>query len=284
MTNCGVFYLLTGPAHGVRLVVSLWSLRRHYAGPVTVFTTHTESHEIGDRCRRDPRLRVDHCPTRLADVRRNAAFLTKLDVLGQVPYPAAVYLDADTLIVGRLDPLIEAANRSEFAATQFADWLSSGRLIRRRIEAWRSVQPRCHDSDWMNSLVDEALQPRPAVNGGVFAFQQGARLLPQWRELAYAGWNTFICDEIALQLLLPRYPHEVLDCRFNCSPLYGFERTDVRVWHFHGERHLRHARCRELWWPAYRICVAENIAGLAEWQPGADRRLRRFLSASKRTL
>src|SRR5262245_60028928 len=56
----GVIYLLTGPAHAVRLVVSLWSLRRHYQGPVTLFTTQPQSHVIGQRCQADDRLRVEH--------------------------------------------------------------------------------------------------------------------------------------------------------------------------------------------------------------------------------
>ncbi|MCI0537099.1 MAG: hypothetical protein L0Z50_17930 [Verrucomicrobiales bacterium] len=273
----GVFYLLTGPAHGARLVVSLWSLRRHYSGPVTIYTTHPDSHEIGERCLRDDRLAIEHRKARLSDRPRNASFLTKLDLLPEVPFEVGIYLDADTLISGPIDPLWMTAQEQQFATTQFSDWVASGRTIRRRIEAWRSVRQTQFDPDWLTRLIDDALQPSPAVNGGVFAFRRNAEILSMWRELAYAGSETFICDEIALQLLLGRYPHQVLDCRFNCSPVYAKGRRDVRIWHFHGEKHVGSQHCRELWWPAYRICLAENIAGLAEWSPGADRRLARFV-------
>ena len=246
----GVFYLLTGPAHGPRLVVSLWSLRRHYRGPVTVYTTNPESHRIGERCSGDELLQVDHRTARLSSRSRNASFLTKLDLLADVPYEEAVYLDADTLVSGQIDPLFTAAQDSGFAATQFADWMTSGRTIRRRIEAWRTIQQTQFDSAWLARLIDQATQPSPAVNGGVFAFRRNSELLPAWRTLAYAGWETFICDEIALQLLLGQFTHKILDCRFNCSPIYAKRRSDVRIWHFHGEKHVGASACRQLWWPA----------------------------------
>ena len=122
-------------------------------------------------------------------------------------------------------------------------------------------------------LVDAALERRPAVNGGVFAYQRGAEIVDRWRELAETGRSTFICDEIALQLILTQYPHKLLDCRYNCSPVYGLRQEESRIWHFHGERHVRDARCREIWLPAYRDCLGENVARLAEWSPGGDRRL-----------
>lgn len=275
--NSGVIYLLTGPAHGVRLVVSLWTLRRHYQGPVTVYTTQTESHIIGAYCAEDPQLRVEHCRTTLVNTPRNASFLTKLELLPASPYEVTVYLDADTLIAGRVEPLLEAAAQSQFAATQFATWQACGRTVRHRLEAWRSIRQDRFESAWLSRLIDEAIGERPAVNGGVFAFQRSASLLSAWRELAHAGCDTFICDELALQMLLPRFSHQVLDCRFNCSPIYARRTTDVRVWHLHGEKHVRHPSCRELWWPAYRVCLAENSARLQEWSPGADRRLARVV-------
>lgn len=273
----GVIYLLTGPAHGIRLVVSLWSLRRHYDGPITVYTTHPVSHHIGELCQQDLRLRVEHRRTSSVELPKNSSFLTKLEILPSVPYDVAVYLDADTLVTGCIQPLLDSAKESGFAATQFANWTSSGRVVRKRIEAWREVKQSHFDNHWLQQLIDEALESRPAVNGGVFGFRQNAEILSTWRDLSYAGWETFICDEIALQLLLPRFPHQVLDCRFNCSPVFAGSHKDVRIWHFHGEKHLNREEARQLWWPAYCICVAENIAGLTGWTPGDDRRLAGFL-------
>src|SRR5690348_6433442 len=97
-TTAGVIYLLTGPGHGARLVVSLLSLRQYFAGPVTVYTTQLESHEIGRRCAEDPRLRVEHRTCSEVDVPRNSAFLTKVSLLPDVPYDVAIHFDCDTLI------------------------------------------------------------------------------------------------------------------------------------------------------------------------------------------
>lgn len=275
----GIIYLLTGPAHAARMVVSLWSLRQHYDGPVTIYTTHPESHEIGARCAGDNRLNVDHRWFSLVSAQKNASFLTKLSLLPHSPYDVTAYLDADTLVAGDVLELLNAAEESEFCATQFAQWQTSGRTIRRRIETWREIQQNRYPQSWLHSLIDEALVPQPAVNGGVFAYRRDAEILRPWFELSLVGQETFICDEIALQLLLNKYAHKVLDCRFNCSPIYGGPQEDVRIWHFHGEKHLRKESCRTIWLPAYQQCVEANVAGLAQWSPGPDKRLRRYLNS-----
>lgn len=269
----GVIYLLTGPSHGVRLVVSLWSLRQYFSGPIVVYSTNAESHAIVKQCQRDSRLNVDHRPTTLVDVPRNATFLTKLEILPDVPFQTSIYLDADTLIVGSISRLFEGAQNCGFAATRFSQWVTTGRTMRKRIEAWRSIKQSRVDTSWLSQLIDNALLPRPAVNSGVFAFQRDTMVLAPWRELAYAGWDTFICEELALQLILPSHRHEVLECQFNCSPVHAHDTADVRIWHFHGEKHLSNQAARDLWWPAYQACCRDNIAGIADWTPGADKRL-----------
>ena len=93
-----------------------------------------------------------------------------------------------------------------------------------------------------------------------------------------AGRAFYFCDEISLQLLLPHYPHKLLDDRFNCSPTYGRSRDDVRIWHLHGSKHVAHDSYRRVWLPLYEECLRHNVAGLAAWAPGGDARLRQFLA------
>lgn len=275
--TAGVIYLLTGPSHAARAVVSIWSLRKHFQGPVTVFTTRPESHQIGDLCARDSRLNVAHVRVEEAKVRKNSAFLTKLDLLINPVYSTTVYLDADTLVVGPIDPLINVAQEDQFHATRFANWVSSGKIMSKRISRWQSLPQKRYDPAWMKELVNEALIERPAVNGGVFATRQGAALLQPWRELAYTGWKTFICDEVALQLLLHRYPHRLLDCRFNCSPRHAGQVADTRIWHFHGEKHLAAGLAQSLWLPAFDECQKRNVAEIREWMPAGDDALAKYL-------
>jgi hypothetical protein len=95
--------------------------------------------------------------------------------------------------------------------------------------------------------------------------------------LSLAGCKTFICDEIALQLLLTEYPHYLLDCRYNCSPVYAADTDDVRVWHFHGNKHLRGGAACEAWLAFFKECARDDVAGLADWIP-ADHRLVEYLA------
>ena len=279
--NRGIIYLLTGPAHAARAVVSLWSLRRHYDGPITLYTTHSESHEVGRRCAADGRLGIEHRATEQVAARKNSSFLTKVRLVTEAPYDVTAYLDADTVVAGGIAELLDVSEADQCHVTQFSDWQTCGRTLRKRINAWRGLRQDRYDPAWLEGLVDEALRPAPAINSGVVAFRRDAAILGPWRELTEVGRSMFICDEIALQLVLPRFPHKVLDCRWNCSPLYGVNRSAARIWHLHGEKHVSRPACRAIWLPLYQQCLQANVAGLAEWAPGADKRLRRYLEAAK---
>lgn len=261
----GVVYLLTGAAHADRLVVSLWSLRKHYDGPVTVYTTQPESHEIGRLCAADSRLNIEHRTARQTPTRRNSSFLTKVEILPHVPYDTALYLDADTLVAGDISEMFALSEREPIGLTRFSTWVTSGKIMRRRLEAWRTLRMRRSQRRYVEELVSEGVKSYPAVNGGVVSVRRDAEFLKAWHELSLLGKKTFICDEIAMQLLLPRFAHKLMDCRYNCSPIYARSTDDVRIWHFHGEKHLSRKEGRALWLPAYEECLRERIARVDEW-------------------
>ena len=263
----GVVYLLTGPAHAARLVTSLWSLRQYYDGPVTVFTSHPVSHEIGRLCTQDGRLQVEHRTIRPLD-RRNGSYLLKLAIPRQSPYERTVFLDADTLVVGNISDLFSSLDDHDLALTQFADWNSTTSVVRQRIESWHRVRQNYFDDASWKQLLGAALKAHPAINVGVFGFRRGVPALELWRQLGWIGRKTFICDEIAMQIMLPQLDSRILDCRFNCSPVFAKAQNDVRVWHFHGDRHMSAGRA--LWWPAYQDALAHNVARLTEWEATID--------------
>jgi len=277
--NRGVMYLLTGARHAVRLAVSLWSLRQHYNGPVTLYTTLPASHAIGKRLAADCRLRLEHRPAEQVSRTKNATFLTKLALLPGSPYETTLFLDADTLITDDVAPLFVAAEEVGFAATQFADWVTSGPKMRHRISAWRLVQQDLFSPADFARLLDEAMAKHPAINSGVVAFSSGTPLLSAWQRLTEAGQGTFICDEIALQILLRRFSHCLLDCRFNYSPLYAPEVPRVHVWHFHGDKHLQAGRARNRWLPVFEECLQVNVGDIRAWLPAGDEALQKHLEA-----
>lgn len=277
----GVVYLLTGVSHAVRLVVSLWSLRRFYSGPITLLTTQKESHAIGSRCAADARLGIDHRVIRAPKLKRNHSFLTKASYCLDAPYQANVHLDCDTLVTGDIEPLFDVGPEQPLIVTQFSDWSTAKPVIRKRIEAWRELSQDKMSQERYTEIIEKSLESQPAINTGVFGYYHRAPILPRWKEWTWVGRKTFICDEIALQILLPQFAHRTLDCRFNCSPVYRSNQEDVRVWHFHGKKHLRKELARQLWLPAYEEVCALNLAGILEWTPSKDQRLARFLKSNR---
>jgi hypothetical protein len=262
----GVVYLLTNPQLAARLVVSIYSLRKWYDGPVTVFTTRPESHEMGELLVQERRLRVEHAQCVEMQGQPNSTFLTKITTQEESPYDGTVYLDADTLIVGNVDRLIQAARERSLTVTAFCGWETTDAAVRNRLETWRTLANQPGDKFGLAELVDVAISvPQPVINAGVFAMQRSAAILPVWRDLAMYGRNLAIPDEMALQLLLPRCEHLMLGSQYNCSPVGAPDTPDVRIWHFFAVTHLRDDLCRSIWLPAYEECLSHNLAQMQSW-------------------
>lgn len=273
----GVVYLLCGTAHAVRMLTSIWSLRKHYSGPIIVYTIGDDSHKIGKNLASEPRLDVEHRQFPRVMRRKNAAFLNKLAILQDPPFDMTVYLDADTLVTGSIQELFELPEGCDMVATQFSNWTTQRKTIRKRINSWKEISLEGKTKRRIDRLVRKGLQTRPAINGGVFGLRRNAEITPKWYDLALIGRKTFICDEIALQLLLHYHPHKLLDCRWNCSPIYAGKTKDVRIWHMHGSKHLR-SQAINLWWPAYQEILGENLGQICDWTPAGDGRLEQYLA------
>jgi hypothetical protein len=280
MTNLngdGVLYTLVGDKHAAQLAVSILSLRDHWQGPVAIMVGDEKAHEFGVRCEKDTRLAPLqlvkwHAPTRGQTGQHGTQYLNKTRMFDLSPFSRTVFLDADTLVVGDFRALWPRPNTEEVRLTQFADFTTTTRPVRSRVEGWRQHAPR--------EVARSLAYGYPGLNTGVMAFTRlSKRFMAAWREMT-ARNVCFICDEIAAQLVFLDFPHMVLDERWNASPVHGKHLPgdpEVRIWHFHGRKHVRRERCREIWLPAYDRAVAENVAGIAEWTPAGDRQLRRWL-------
>lgn len=286
-SESGVIYFNVGTKCLARLVTSLYSLRQHWHGPVSVMNGGMDG-GIVERICRDERILAEHRAAAIVHRRKNTAYAAKPAIMRQSPYSVTVFLDADTLVVGGLEELFAKVAGEEatlgvspgVVLTAFSNWISTGPLIRRRIE---SMARTSEEAARLGTIALSS--PHAAVNTGVVAFRREDPFLHYWERITEFGWNVFIADEMAAQLLTAdpaKYPHILVDDRWNASPMYhGCEAGDVRVWHFHGDKHCvrpggKGAAGHRLWWPAFAEVWAEDVGGVREWcrQAAGDKALR----------
>ena len=276
----GVIYFNLGSKCLTRLVVSIWSLRKHYDGPVTVISTGDESNEF---CKKfaDCGLNIDVKNAVFPNVAdgRNAVFLQKASVNDHTPYNISIFLDSDTIIKGDIKELFKLAEEHDFVVPQFCNWTTQTRAIIKRTEAWRNVYP---------SLVEQALKPAPAVNCGVFAFKKNCKFMIDWCNSVTPGRNNFIPDETGMQVILHKYKHFVADQKFNCSCKYSKpEDSDTRIIHYHGRKHCRTGKDGsviyggKIWVNEFNDAIEKNFMGIKEFAPGNDRQLKSYLKSQR---
>ena len=264
--STGIIYLLTNPQLAARLVVSIYSLRRWYSGPITLFTTRPESHNIGALCAEDQRLGIDHCRMHESNGKGHlSAYLTKTTLPRRGPYDVNVFLDADTLIWSSIDELLYAAQSVPLVVTGFCAGSTTCEPVKSRLMKWRKIRKEADRSYELRHRLKELLStPFSAVNAGVFAFRRNADFAKRWIDLATLGRALPLPDEIALQIMLFEIEHMFLGYQYNCHPSFFDEQIGARIWHFAGRTHLSDS-CRPFWLPVYKECVRRDVAKLGTW-------------------
>jgi len=241
-----------------RVTVMLHTLRQHWAGSVLLMVDQT-TEELGRKIAEDPHVQIDVQVIKPVEGVRHAPYITKTLVPTWTPYKRTVLIDGDTSVNGSLDELFEPS----LVITQFSNWHSKGRLLSNRIGWWRGK------SEEIDRMIEKQLSCSwPAINTGVVGFHQGHLALENWHRLTLAGAGLHMTDEIAMQLLtsvLPTDCYSVFDDRWNCSPIYGINRQDVRIWHYHGRKHLRREQGQQLWMPLLREAIRADVGGIAKW-------------------
>lgn len=281
----GVLLFNHGTAHCARLVVAIHSLRKHYGGPVTILDTG-RSGGIVEKIAADKRLEVEARQIPFVERRRNSCYCMKASLWRDSPYDATLFLDADTLVARSIEPLIEIVCSElspGFVATRFSDWLTTGEMIRGRIEKWHGVKVEADGDEKpidVRELIRLSLEsPWPAINTGVIGWRDDARkTLRAWERITHAGWRCPFTDELAAQLLVRKWPYVLVADRFNCSPIYGRDKDSAVIWHAHGRKALtrpdgRGAEAHKIWEPVFREVFAGDVGGIREWAPAGDETL-----------
>ena len=271
-----VAYLYTGGTIWTRLLVSLWSLRKHWNGRVVVYcATRDEYDSLSDVSRALDLRRVN---LDRSDAQGGAS-LGKLLVIERQE-ANTLYLDCDTLIAGDLialfnGPLVLTYNNGKHIAS------------RTRRHLLDEFAGRCQSVDY---LIARQLELNPQmVNAGVWSFDPressvrglasialqlafGASPLPQYR----------LC-EMGMQLLTGTgIEHALLGQRWNHPPRdTGIPRGDIRVWHYTGSKHCKHRDTFPEWADACLATYDENVGGLAAFPERHDKHTARLIATER---
>lgn len=237
----GVLFFNHGTRCLPRLLVALMTLRRHYAGDVAVAVE-------GDPPAPFPEM-IEALGARLvpAPVSHEFGLVKKSRIWRVSPFDITLFLDADTVVLAPVDELMEATAKHGLVVTRFHDWRTNGRKMRARIEQWRKVDPEA---------VTAALKYEWAVNTGVQGWRKGYEALPAYEEMTAkglaAGVGRKTLDEVAMQLVVPKFGHYLAGSEWNVGPIHG-SIEGAKLLHYHGHKHAREgvAACdlwkREFW-------------------------------------
>jgi hypothetical protein len=284
----GVIYQLSAPPAAAQLAVSLYTLRRHYSGEVCIFAADS-CHDVAELLARQFVARVERLNP---EPIRHGSYILKPTTCLASPFDRTVFLDADTIVCGGIELLLETSglfSSPGLTLTPFAKWTTMGKIISGRIQQWM------HADDWLaKELAEYAVTPVifphaprqipyefEAVNTGVFAFSSADKpMLEQWKTFCNAGKHCSFTDEYAMQLIwigacLRKFKfayHVSLmpDDRYNCSVRFGTCKDSAVIWHLHGRAHVRKPEGEALWWPIFDDLWRDNVAGVREWAAKCD--------------
>lgn len=261
----GVVYHHRGTKCLVRLCVSIHSLRHFYAGPIVVLqegSMHNWLHDF---------LSSKGVAVQFLGEPTEPVLISKTRLWRVVPFERAMYLDADTLVLGPVDEFLSLIEQNPVVASWFTEWNTNGRIMSQRIREWARVDPQ---------LPEPAIAFGKAVNGGVMGWSRESTLLQAWEDLTRrgmaAGCYARTIDEVACQLLLPQHPHAIAHHTWNTSGAFGTV-TGARILHFHGNKHVRTNLACAIWKEAYANLIRHTPFAAYLTESHGDRRLAGFL-------
>ena len=265
--NRGVIYLVYGPKVLERLVVSAWTLRDHWAGPVTVLYSTDQERAVLEPAAKHLDLELMLVETETGP---RPHWLAKSRVPQYSPYDETLYIDADTIITGPIDDMFG----HDLTLTAHPGWTSRGSRTRRYIKRAMSLEEH-----GLGDLVRRQLRLEyPAINGGVLAFRKDKATFREWYTITKHLGDHPLSEQTALQLLTGVISHRIADERFNRMTKYGQRTDDIRIWHFIGQTHCY---MDSLWLPKFEEAYKQNIGDIQSWAGQFDRHLRRYLGENR---
>ena len=169
----GIIFYNCGTKCIIRAIVCLYSLRKYYNGDVTFFIEEgTTPIEFDEVCKffNVNIIKLPNDPL-------TGALIKKTKALWDSPYEKTLWIDADTIIVDKIDKMFACLDNSHsFAVPHFCSWYSDGNKLRARIKKFEGIVS--------DEVLKEALNHYPAINTGVFSYKKQTRFLKDWIDLA----------------------------------------------------------------------------------------------------
>ena len=262
----GILLFNKGEKCIVRAIVALYSIRQQWDGDITFFLEEPYPHEFDEVCKYF-NVNVVHC-----NPNNNVKVLVrKTELFVNSPYDRTLWIDSDTIVVGKIDEMFDYLDDCDIAIPHFAGWMSNGGTISKRIKKYKGIAE--------DRYLDEALNPHPAINTGIVAYRKNLPFMKDWIKLAQKGdGKMFIPDEVAFQVLYPSYQGiKIVPQKFNVSVRFGENIEDKRIIHYHGQKHCLDYNLCSIWKDKFNDMRKGNIANINNFLQYADKRLKKYL-------
>jgi len=274
METRGVILFNRGEKCIVRAIVTLYSLRKHYDGPVTFFLEEPYPKQFDEVCKH---FNVDVVHNEKKHELK--ALVRKTEMFGNPPYDRTLWIDSDVVVVGKLDEMFDNLDNADCSIPHFAGWWSDGKKISARTKRFKGIAEDRH--------IEKALRHNPATNTGILSFrkcEKWYKFVEYWVKIADKGSQAriFIPDEVAFQILWPSADEwdvriHIADTKFNVSVLHDPNTKDRRIMHYHGQKHVFDNRNCDIWKATFNEMCDGNIANINSFLQYADKRLKKYL-------
>lgn len=260
----GVVYMVSTEAHALMLWASVFQLRErlNFQHRIAIVATNESSKSLVEKifCQ-NGQVQEVFFPMASAGKGKGGIQANKTRLIDCSPFQRSVYLDADTLVMklrggaddrNCLEELLSFSTDSpEVMLTQFSDWRTNDAKASAVLNRWRGLE----GADLASAMRGN---PYPVINTGVFGFSKSsASFFREWNRLTMSKVE-FACDEIACQLMFPKYPHRVLSSSLNESVKFPVS-DEVAIWHGHGNSFFKIQSGQNILRPVVRDAIDQGF-------------------------
>lgn len=267
-----MIYFNKGTKCLVRLFVSIFTLRRHYSGPVAVLLEGDHEEWVFDLL---DDFKVEAIPLE-TDIDERP-LVRKAQLWRWTPFRYSMFIDADTVVLNSINQFFVLIRDFGFVVHQFSDWVPTGTRMEKRIKQWSKVVGE--------DEIEKALRFPFAINTGVFGFCKGHPLLAEWESVTRKGQalgaTTRMVDEVACQVILHRFTHKVVSSEWGASAVYHNGDNPI-IRHFHGNKEVLDSKVCDEWKAPYWELRNHSRFYRELGVPGGNRRFRKYLKRCSR--